>query len=438
MCGGVAHRSGLSHSFIFVVFCFHQACVSARTFCGYLSDLYLTINSVMEENTSNMDALLKGLLPLEDLLSGILKDANKIMKVALSHYKNIINLADKKNIRTDTRAAFRENAMSLISLFVSQTIQMAQLESRICELEKFKVEATSIQQKSLINETIALAKPSLATVTKNMVNKGAKDVKMNKQIRPTVRPKFLTTIRPMEKDTYSLVTKKVILNAINIKQIKVAVKNVRNISNGGILIETDTEKDLDALIEEFKKKDELTQKFSIAKPVTRKPHIICFNVSTDMGETELTECLRNQFLEDNEQQLEDAFIIKHHFDTKRGVNWIIEVNPTLYAKVAKGKKLNLGWERIGFKEYLRPSQCYKCGKYGHTSTYCKQEKETCTNCGKNDHSWKNCTNKAHCINCEAHNTKFHKHLDTNHGCTSRKCPVQEKERQQISSRTIYG
>ncbi|GIX89959.1 hypothetical protein CEXT_272101 [Caerostris extrusa] len=50
----------------------------------------------MEQNTQSMDAILEDLLPPADLLQGIPKDANSIMNTALSHYKNIVNLADKK------------------------------------------------------------------------------------------------------------------------------------------------------------------------------------------------------------------------------------------------------------------------------------------------------------------------------------------------------
>ncbi|GIY68082.1 uncharacterized protein CDAR_452991 [Caerostris darwini] len=287
----------------------------------------------MEENTSTMDSLLEGLLPPADLLSGIPKDANGTMELALGHYKNIINLADKKDIKTDTRAAFRENAMSLLSLLVSQSIKMAQLEGRVCELEKSKAEVSNHQQKALINETSAMAKPSFAAVTKNKGQSEKKSVRIEKPPTPTIRRKFLTTIKPIEKDSNSLITKKVVQNSINIRKIKVAVKNVRHINNGGILIETDNEKHLDTLIEEFKKKDELVQKYTIAKPVARKPHIICFNVSSETGEVELADSLKNQFQEENEE-LEDAFNIKHHFKTKRGINWIIEVNPTIYARVS--------------------------------------------------------------------------------------------------------
>ncbi|GIY34133.1 hypothetical protein CDAR_494571, partial [Caerostris darwini] len=92
----------------------------------------------MEQNTASMDALLVELLPPEGLLGGIPSNANDSMTVALGYYKNIVTLADKKDIRTDTRAAFRENAMGLISLFATQTVQMAQLQGRLMELEKEK------------------------------------------------------------------------------------------------------------------------------------------------------------------------------------------------------------------------------------------------------------------------------------------------------------
>ncbi|GIY71755.1 hypothetical protein CEXT_614641 [Caerostris extrusa] len=165
---------------------------------------------------------------------------------------------------------------------------MAKLEGRISELEKFKVEANSIQQKTLINETIAMAKPSFATVAKTVANKAPKP---NNKPRPINKPKYITTIKPVEKEVNSLTTKKAVQSAIDVNSMNIAIKNVRNINNGGILIETDLEK----LINEFKAKDALKASYNISRTVARKLQIICFEVSTDTGETQLVEGLRKQF-----------------------------------------------------------------------------------------------------------------------------------------------
>ncbi|GIY25045.1 hypothetical protein CEXT_243521 [Caerostris extrusa] len=83
-------------------------------------------------------ALRGGLVTPRGLLGGIPNNENDVLNVALGYYKNIINLADKKDIRTDSRTAFRENAMGLLSLIQSQTIKTAQLQGRLIELEKSK------------------------------------------------------------------------------------------------------------------------------------------------------------------------------------------------------------------------------------------------------------------------------------------------------------
>ena len=53
--------------------------------------------------------------------------------------------------------------------------------------------------------------------------------------------------------------------------------------------------------------------------------------------------------------------------------------------------------RISVREYKdRPMQCYRCFKYGHSSTSCRNDK-ICVNCAKPDHG--QCNDKSRCINC---------------------------------------
>ncbi|GIY52242.1 hypothetical protein CEXT_417111 [Caerostris extrusa] len=73
--------------------------------------------------------------------------------------------------------------------------------------------------------------------------------------------------------------------------------------------------------------------------MARKPHIICFDVSSDTEEKTLLDSLQEQFSEGTECM--NDFAIKHHYKSRRGVNWIIEVDPKIWSKVTASRKLNL-------------------------------------------------------------------------------------------------
>ncbi|GIY64187.1 uncharacterized protein CDAR_543651 [Caerostris darwini] len=164
----------------------------------------------MEQSTSDMDNMLEELLPKEGLLRGITIDANETMQVALGHYKNILNLSDKKEIRTDTRAAFRENAMALISLFSSQTVKMAQLQGRLIELEKIKDTLNNVQPQSYA----PIAKATSKTASKQIERPRSKS-------RPRQQKFFLTMIKPVEitTESTSLNTKRTIQKQIDVKNL---------------------------------------------------------------------------------------------------------------------------------------------------------------------------------------------------------------------------
>ncbi|GIY39919.1 hypothetical protein CDAR_188301 [Caerostris darwini] len=98
------------------------------------------------------------------------------------------------------------------------------------------------------------------------------------------------------------------------------------------------------MFQEFKDKDDLSKQFQIVKATARNPHIICFDLSPD-NKKAFIDCLRNQFLEEDEQ-IENDFKTRHRYSSKRGINWIIELNPMLFPRT---RKLNLGWERISFQ-----------------------------------------------------------------------------------------
>ncbi|GIY95032.1 uncharacterized protein CEXT_9131 [Caerostris extrusa] len=156
--------------------------------------------------------------------------------------------------------------------------------------------------------------------------------------------KHVTTVKPKAENCSSIDTRKTVQAKLDIRTLKIGVKQVRNIRNGGIIIETETETDLDKLIQEFKLQDDLAKNFDILKPDLKKPQIICFDVSQDTSGEKLLEDLHSQFSEVGHGK--EDFHIEHHFNSKRGVNWIVEINPCLFKKVMAVKRIALGWGEV--------------------------------------------------------------------------------------------
>ena len=81
------------------------------------------------------------------------------------------------------------------------------------------------------------------------------------------------------------------------------------------------------------------------------------------------------------------------------------------------------WNDLRFKVlkyYQPPLRCFKCQKYGHKTTSCRN-KYACYKCAANydtkeEHEPKECTNPKHCVNCQGH-----------HDSGDKDCPQQKLE-----------
>jgi hypothetical protein len=75
----------------------------------------------------------------------------------------------------------------------------------------------------------------------------------------------------------------------------------------------------------------------------------------------------------------------------------------------------------------KPSQCYKCFKYGHVAKYCRADNQICSRCGSANHKYDHCPNSNQhpiCCNCKGE-----------HNTTSTDCP-KFKEYQNKIQKTI--
>lgn len=88
-------------------------------------------------------------------------------------------------------------------------------------------------------------------------------------------------------------------------------------------------------------------------------------------------------------------------------------------------KIKIGYLSANVRQYVpNPMRCSKCYKYGHTKKYCKNEMETCRDCGENKSQEHVCV-EIKCTNCKE-----------KHPATSRDCPRYKEEHQIQKIRTV--
>ncbi|GIY32627.1 hypothetical protein CDAR_287291 [Caerostris darwini] len=249
------------------------------------SDLDASILPIEEDNTDSSDENTMEL------------DCESMVQ-ALAFYNNIFEHTDNKELKKKIKKSIRVNALAIVKIVASQNTYIAQLEGRVQAMEKNTTDRTSLQQ-ALITEAVAKEVerkfPALKDISRiltvakvpstvsyaDRVKSGTTTESSKTVIKNKVSKKHITTVKPKVETSSSAETRKLVQAKLDIRKLKIGVKQVRNIRNGGIIIETDTDTDLDKLIQEFKLQDELTKNFIIDKPALKKPQIICFDVAQD-------------------------------------------------------------------------------------------------------------------------------------------------------------
>ncbi|GIY86424.1 hypothetical protein CDAR_259301 [Caerostris darwini] len=87
-------------------------------------------------------------------------------------------------------------------------------------------------------------KPSFAAVAKGTMTKSTNKTKSRQQ--------HVAVIKPVDEQSSSISTRNFVQKNIDITKVKIGMKKVSNIKNGGILIKAAQETDLGKLLKEFR------------------------------------------------------------------------------------------------------------------------------------------------------------------------------------------
>lgn len=248
-----------------------------------------------------------------------------------------------------------------------------------------------------------------------------------------VRDRHALLILPKDETVDSDVTHNLVTSQIDPMKAKVALRGMRKISKGGVLIFADSAADLERLRAEVEKA-KLAKDHMVSVSGRRNPEIVVFGVGSDITGDEIVEALKSQ-----NSALESVEIsFKLLFQGRKGRNAVIVLDPSSFERIAGRQRLNVGWDMKPFSPKRRPFQCYKCWKNGHMARDCRRDTR-CGNYGKQDHIRQDCTSDSVCVNCTEVNTRnpADKALPTCHAADSRECCIYLK-RLDLTERKHYG
>lgn len=161
--------------------------------------------------------------------------------------------------------------------------------------------------------------------------------------------------------------------------------------------------------------------------------MVIYSIEDKQENEELLHLIQSQ-----NEILADADVkIEFRMKSNYGTNLVISLNPEPFKKLIKIGIINIGWQRLRLREYIRPMQCFKCQMNDQLAKFCRNEQK-CSNWGSKDHAYKDFKEDAECINCVIYNERYNAGYEVKHNSRDKCCLVRDKEVNNLKFRIDYG
>lgn len=218
-----------------------------------------------------------------------------------------------------------------------------------------------------------------------------------------------------------------------ISQREIHASGIRNIRNGGIAINCDSNKSTAAIKQIVQSK--LGDDYVVSLPPIKKPRVKIVGVCDTYNNDELLIAIKEQNDYLMNANIEVKKILKKT-GKDRPYDVVLEIDYDSYTELMKTKFVNLGWRRCKVFDHIHITRCYKCCGFAHISTECKS-KNVCPKCG-DEHEYKDCKSELlSCANCVNMNKKFNTKYDCDHHALSSKCQTTKSKLLQLSKKIQY-
>ncbi|XP_022834814.1 uncharacterized protein LOC111362373 [Spodoptera litura] len=301
-------------------------------------------------------------------------------------------------------------------LYQSLKQKTIQAHVTIQQLQGQQEIANSLQE---LKQVVEAERKSDCTSYANMVKKGE-----DKFIRPANLSSI--AIYPNDKTQTSDATKSLVQKIISPEEMKLRVRGLKKIRNGGVIISADSKGD----IEKLKTSEKLVSSgLKVEEPTKRRPRIAVIGVPVALTESDVMECIYEQNLSDKLPNTTRAsFLNDIRLSHKSGkkdrptCNYIIEVPAIIRKLLINQGRIFINWTSCPVKDFTIVTRCFNCQQFGHAAKFCRETSPTCNHCGEMGHSFKECNNKSspsQCATCRRFKRKCdHPTGDVN--CPARK------------------
>lgn len=231
----------------------------------------------------------------------------------------------------------------------------------------------------------------------------------------------------------SKITKQDLQQHVKPADLKVGIKNTKDMANGGVIIKCHCKQDIEKLKHEAETK---LNGYQIQMSKMRKPQFKIVGYKGDLSLEEIEKYLRDQNSIINEPDMLTITFVKQN---KRNQTHTIYGNCSagLFQRLMAHKRVFLQWERYPIFENIEVQRCFKCQEYFHKSNNCPNDLR-CGYCG-DKHEFRECRKmEKKCINCEGANTKYGHNHPTNHEASDTNCPSYQHHIKVIRSKIDYS
>nr|XP_049707727.1 uncharacterized protein LOC126056926 [Helicoverpa armigera] len=210
-------------------------------------------------------------------------------------------------------------------------------------------------------------------------------------------------IYPADRTQSSDDTKTLVQKIISPEELKLRVRGMKKIRNGGVIISADSKGD----IEKLKASEKLVSSgLKCEEPSKRRPRIAVIGVPVALTEKEVLDCIFEQNLSEKlTNTSRESFLENIKLSHKSGkkdrptCNFILEVPASIRKMLITQGRIFINWTSCPVRDFTIVTRCFNCQQFGHAAKFCRETSPTCNLCGETGHAFKECPNKSRPLNC---------------------------------------